>query len=570
MRSRGDFVPQFAGDLGMTPAADRKSARLKANAVGISLFVVILALLAWRITRGVDFEDESYYAIFIDDWLKGSISSSTFQTLHQTAALIVYPAALAYAHIVGSSDGLFLFLRVLFLTGSVIAALCCTVFLRRLGHGFLAWAAGIFVLSFIPGGLPAPSYNSLGLQALTIALATFGCAALVDRQKEQLGWLAVSASAWAIATVAYPSMIVPLGCFALFALFYRDAGFPRPVLYLTLMAAAICVGWSLVVLSLTPTRLYDSFAFSASTFDSDGWRTRLAFLHDNFAANPAFSILCVFAIGVGVIRRSFPVVGQLATVSTVAMLFVLAPTLYVRSHDAIMLVTLTGLGLLSGLRANAGRIERIIGIVYATSLVAALIFSVSAYKLVWNFPYGALPAAVLAIADRPAARHFNIVSLASMSVGIAAILSTSLFHYYGELTDQPTMPRERMREGFFAGLALAPNDAALIHLMRDRAVPLLDPAQPIALIGRLPGLVLAMPTRLNMPTSFVLQPGASGKVLERYQGYFEQPGRLSTLVLIYQDAYRAPANPISRFSDRYERSVDLTTPLGVLSFFRRR
>ena len=235
-----------------------------------------------------------------------------------------------------------------------------------------------------------------------------------------------------------------------------------------------------------------------------------------------------------------------------------------------MLVTLTGLGLLSGLRANAGRIERIIGIVYATSLVASLIFSVSAYKLVWNFPYGALPAAVLAIVDSPAARHFNIASLASMSVGIAAILSTSLFHYYGELTDQPTMPGERMREGFFAGLALAPKDAALIHLVRDRAVPLLDPAQPIALIGRLPGLVLAMPTRLNMPTSFVLQPGASGKVLERYQGYFEQPGRLSTLVLIYQDPYRTPANPISRFSDRYERSVELTTPLGVLSFFRRR
>ena len=149
----------------MTPASDRKSARLKADAVGILLFVVIFALLAWRITRGVDFEDESDYAIFIDDWLKGSIGSSTFQTLHQIAALIVYPAALAYTRIVGSSDGLFLFLRVLFLTGSVITALCCTVFLRRLGHGFLAWAAGIFVLSFIPGGLPAPSYNSLGLQA---------------------------------------------------------------------------------------------------------------------------------------------------------------------------------------------------------------------------------------------------------------------------------------------------------------------------------------------------------------------------------------------------------------------
>ena len=72
-------------------------------------------------------------------------------------------------------------------------------------------------------------------------------------------------------------------------------------------------------------------------------------------------------MGVGAIRRVFPAVAQLATMSAVAMLFVLTPTLYVRSHDAVMVVALTGLGLLSGLRANAGRIERVIGIVYATS-----------------------------------------------------------------------------------------------------------------------------------------------------------------------------------------------------------
>ena len=553
----------------MVLSSDRRPVRLRADAVWIALFFLLVALLAWRITRGADFGDESYYAVFIDDWLKGSIATSTFLTIHQTAALLVYPAALAYAHFTGSSDGLFLLLRVLFLAGAVISALCCVVFLKRLGHRLLAWAGGILVLAFIPFGLPAPSYNTLGLQALTIALASFGCAAVVDRRKEQFGWLAVSAGAWALATVAYPSMIVPLGFFCLLALFYREGGFPRPLLYFALMAAMICDGWSLVTLSLTPTRLYDCFVFSRASFDPDGSRRRLAFLRDTFAASPAFSMLCVAAIGVGVVRRAFPVVAQLATISAVAMLFVLTPTLYVRSHDAVMVVALTGLGLLSGLRANAGRIERVIGIVYATSLIAALTTCASSYNTVWNFPVGALPAAVLAIADRPTGRLWNVASVAAISVTIAALLSTSLFFYYGEFSGQPASSRERMRNGFFAGLALVPNDAALIHLVEDRVVPLLGTRQPVVLIGRLPGLVLATPARLDMPTSYSLPPSAGG-VFESIERFYDQPGRQPPLVLIYRDAYFEPSNPISRFNDRYEPLTELKTPLGNLSIFRRR
>ena len=80
------------------------------------------------------------------------------------------------------------------------------------GCQLLAWAGGIFVLSFIPFGLPAPSYNTLGQQALTIALALFGYAALLDGRTRQQAWcLIASACAWAVATVVYPPLIMPLG-----------------------------------------------------------------------------------------------------------------------------------------------------------------------------------------------------------------------------------------------------------------------------------------------------------------------------------------------------------------------
>ncbi len=239
---------------------------------------------------------------------------------------------------------MFLFLRVLFLVGAAVSALFWVIFLKRIGHRLLAWAGGILVLSFVPFGLPAPSYNTLGLQGLTIALASFGCAALIDEQKrEQFWWLAVSACALAFTTVAYPTMAVPVGSLCLLGLLCRDGAFPRPGLYLALTASAICVGWFLVVFSLTPTRLYDSIVFVwVSRFEPDALARRLAAVHARLAANPPFLVLCMIAVIIGVGRRAFPLAAHWAIVAMVASLLALQPTLFTRSHDAVTLIALTG------------------------------------------------------------------------------------------------------------------------------------------------------------------------------------------------------------------------------------
>src|ERR1700755_1139482 len=89
---------------------------------GVSAMALLAVLIALRITRGVDLSDESYYAIFIDDWLKGGINTSAFLSVHQTAALVVYPAAWLYTKLTGSSEGLLLFLRTIFLLGAVVSS----------------------------------------------------------------------------------------------------------------------------------------------------------------------------------------------------------------------------------------------------------------------------------------------------------------------------------------------------------------------------------------------------------------------------------------------------------------
>jgi hypothetical protein len=560
-------------------AADRSTpggARLPAQpyrkdlAVGLAGFAVLLVLLAVRITRGADFGDESYYAIFIDDWLKGGIASSSFLTIHQTAALVVYPAALAYVALKGSSDGLLLSLRMLFLTGAVVSALCWVNFQKRAGYRLPAWAGGIVILSFIPFGLPSPSYNTLGQQALTIALAAVGCAVLTEnRHRQQLWWLVASACAWTVAVIAYPSLIMPLAALCLSALWYRDGTFPRPLVYIAVTGAAVCAGWALVISSLGFARLHDSLVFSSVNFDADGWNSKWNFVQNLLATNTLFLMLCVAAIGIGMTRHLFPLFARLATAAVLVALFAFAPVLYARSHDAVTLAALTGLGLLSGLRTNASRPQRAIGLVYAISLLAGLTTSVTAGNLIFNFSIGALPAAALALMDDPGRKLSRIAEALPVGAAIAAILSTSLFYYYGELPEQPSARRERMADGFFAGLALLPDDAALIRLVENRIDPLLKGSPPVAIIGRLPGLVLAMPTRLSMLIPYSA-PANSDKLLSAYDSFYRQPGRQPLFVLIYRDPYFAPSNPIPRFGIDYALVEEMQTPLGQIEIFRRR
>jgi hypothetical protein len=537
--------------------------------VGIAIFALLVVLLAIRITRGVDFGDESYYAIFIDDWLKGGIASSAFLSIHQTAALTVYPAALAYAALKGSSDGLFLFLRVLFLAGAVASALCWVNFLKALGYRLAAWAGGIVVLSFIPFGLPAPSYNTLGQQALTIALASFGNAALADsRPREQLWWLAASACGWALAVIAYPSLVMPLGALCLFALWYRDGNFQRPLCYVAITAAAICAGWLLVIWSLGFARLHDSLVLGSINFDANGWSRKWTFVQSLLAANTPFLILCGAAIGIGATRRVFPLFAPFATAAVVAALFATTPALFARSHDAVTLVALTGLGLLSGLRTGASRRERVVAVVYATSLVAGLTTVATAFHSVYNFSIGALPAAALALMGDPARKFSGIAGALALGAATAAILSTSLFFYYGELPAQPPAPRERMVDGFFAGLALLADDAALIRLVENRIDPLLKGSPPVAIIGRMPGLVLATPARVSMPIPYAV-PAQGEEWLLRNESFYRQPGRQPLFVLVYRDPYFVPSNPIPRFDIDYALAEQLKTPLGHIEIFRR-
>ncbi|MBR0850296.1 hypothetical protein JQ543_21305 [Bradyrhizobium diazoefficiens] len=548
-------------------AVERLGFARQETVVGAGAVVVLISLIAFRITQGVDFSDESYYAIFIDDWLKGSIATSASQSVHQTAALLVYPAALFYTKIVGSSDGLFLFLRVIFLAGAVASCCFWIAFLLRLGHRSLAWANGLAVLAFIPFGLPAPSYNTFAIQALVVALASFGCACIgvtERRDDRQRLWMMVSACAFAFGSVAYPPLtVLPL---LVVLLCLRGPPLPRPLSYLALILAAVGLAWALVMLVLTPASLETISATSSAPMFGEAIRVKLGFVGRLLSTHPAFSILCLLSIGVGMLRLRAPVLAQIVLAPLILCLLAIQPTLHVHSHDVVTLVALSGVGLLAGLRSSAAPPERIVAALYAASLGAAFIISASATNAVYNFAVGAMPAAALSLLG-PCPSRRAVASWISTLATVLALLSTSLFFYYGEWP-RPVTPRERIAGGFFSGIAMGPNERTLLHLVEDRLVPILGDTQSLALFGRFPGLVLATNARLLMPIASPIEGVTSIGTPEKISAFYRT--RQPDYVVLYRDPYFQFVNPIPDFDRGYVSISTFATPLGSLEILRRR
>ncbi len=534
-----------------------------ADLIGAVALVAILLMLAWRLTQGADFLDESYYAIFIDDWLKGGIHSSALLTLHQTAELIVYPAARIYTAVIGSHTGLMLFLRSLYLVGSALAAGCWFAFLRQPGSHGAAWAAAAVALAFIPFGLPAPSYDTLGLQGMSVGLAAFGAAQFAETVHARWIWRIVSALGWAVATVAYPSLGVVLGIF-LFAGLVALPVIERKAWLASVVLLQIAA-WAGVVVALGFGKLHDSVSFNAH-YEADFWR-KLQFSAQLFSSHKVFAWACFLATTIGICRNLIGATCMSAAIALLLLLTIsLPPVLFVRSHDLILVMALSGLGLLAGLRPGASPQQRLFAVLYLTAMSAGIITTLSAFYGLYSFCIGGAPAAILALAEPDGSRPVARLAVTTRTgLAAAALLISSLTYFYGELPG--VSPRQRIGWGAFAGLALQPNQAAILRLMHDQVGPLIADARTIAVVGRYPGLILETPARPLMRSVFPLFEDTQTVGLRLDASYFASHS--PDVVLIYIDPHLHVPNPYGpSFPDRYTLVRRFTVASGILEVFR--
>lgn len=528
------------------------------------LLLLFLALLIgggllYRVTLGVDLSDEAYYATFIDAWLKSGLMGSTSLVLHQTAALIVLPFALVFHAVTGGEAGLMLFLRAVYLLFAGAAALATLAFISEIRGRRTGLLAALVALSFVPFSLPAPSYNTIGMWGVLAGTMLSG---RFLRQEGRTGTGALAALAWAIASIAYPPLVVISPALLLAAfLWLRDAPFRRRSLSLAFLILLLhALGLALVLGLIGPARLMDILRFTTASLGGyaspEGkWTRSLALL----AANPTFSASCLAAIALGlwmglaVHKRGRQAAACLAAMTILVLWRCTAasPALFILAHDIALLLMLFGIFAVAVPLAPTPPETRLVQVLAATGLFGGLVTTASATNGLFNTAIGGLGAAILAAAcclPAAVARGSVPVRRTKYALLLATLLAngTSAFAtFYGELPGFLRAPTTRLASGPYAGLRTTEEQARYIEGATNLLARHSVPGGKVTMIGRLAGLYLLTemaPSTLSS-WNFSQHTGALPSLEDITDTFFSDPRHRPDILGVDTDPWTRPPTP---------------------------
>lgn len=186
--------------------------------IAVVIVGYVLVMSFKRMTYGVDWADESFAYAITQRYALGDLPFKDEFNLRQTAGLITTPFYWIYLKVMGGTDGIVYYLRVLY-------------FLLQLGVGFavyelaekripraIALVAAVIPVAYIPFSMPCPNYNNLG--AMFLALGTFvGLRGFLEGSTKTLRWAGLFQ---ALACVAYPPNAVGVFVFGLCTRLHPD------------------------------------------------------------------------------------------------------------------------------------------------------------------------------------------------------------------------------------------------------------------------------------------------------------------------------------------------------------
>ena len=540
----------------MTPA-ESGSGRLIAPKFALPvLYVVVLALLAYRMTIGVDLTDESYYVTFLDDWLKDRLGHGENLFVHQTAALLMFPAARLYVWIVGSERGLVLFLRFVFLAMACAASQCQFRFVRTVRDEAVAWSSALLVLCFIPFSLPAPSYNTIGMFGMLSALALFGVAALPRQMGAYAAAPAISSGiAWMVTVLAYPTLAAALlALLAMALLGARDRGERVAALRYAIVCCffQLC-GACLLLAVFGWARLWQIARFSSTALQNPEYLdAKFAKSVELFTGHPAFGALCLAggALGVWLLvagrDRSRAIWPSLLVAALVSLSYATGPALWFPPHDIVVLLVLIGPFALSSESGPAARA------IYVASVVGGVMTAASSSNGFYNFPIGGLAAAALAsslVTPRDAPRN-AVAAQCSMILLTATLSATSTFaSLYGEFPNPLTARAVRIEGGPFAGLLTNVDQAAFIAAATAALGRRGGCGKEIVVMGRAAGIYLLTDASPMAPSTFdywQFYGGLPPQMEELMEAFYRIPAHQPDVVAVFIDPRTYPLAPWAR------------------------
>lgn len=174
---------------------------------------------AYRLQFGVDITDESVYVGLAYRFVLGDRPFVDEFSLHQTSALITYPLVKAYFSVVGSLDGVMLFMRSAHLAFTVLLSALVYLALRTQLPSPLAIITAATCVAFVPFNVHNLSYYTLSSGFFTAGLLLGWLSSLGSRRNVLLF---LAGACQGLAMVAFPTFIVPTTCVALLLLSIRQ------------------------------------------------------------------------------------------------------------------------------------------------------------------------------------------------------------------------------------------------------------------------------------------------------------------------------------------------------------
>ncbi len=548
---------------------------------------ICIAALAFRMTLGIDLGDESYYAAFVDGWLKTGLNQNRFLMVHQTADLLVYPFAAGFRDLRGTADGLVLFLRFIYLTVASLSAMSLYWAVAPFRGRAIATLVTVFALLFIPFNLPAPSYNTIGMYGSVAALSLFAggfvrALAPGDAGRRSLpAAMRLSCVWWTGSCVAYPSMLAPLAALLGLALFsFRDReGYRLLIRYAIscgiLLAAAFVVLCLLLGIDHLQQMLRFTNAFNNVSGGLGGKVQRAAAV---FAAHPRLAVICVASLLVGVMRclrasrwrwgaeiaTMFLVIGVASSV---------APGFYSRTHDLVLVLALSGLApaLQCLLASPPDPQRRVFALIYVVSVVGGLTTAATAFNGLFNFPIGGFLAACLALV-LPAwsTRTGHGLRVLSIAVACGAMAMTAFTSFYGQIGPFSYRHSVRVEHGAFAGLRTDVDQALFIDRLSEAIEGQRACGDRFAVLGTGPGFYLLTHMAPATLSSWNFAGDEPNLVTEVVRAFYALPTNKPDVLVVNQWQWATPLSSVDRaLLEHYVLAGTVVVGIRKASIYRR-
>jgi len=524
-------------------------------------WLVTVAVLLYRIRIGVSNRDEAFYSAMPYSFLLGTEPYVGELAMQQNAGILMMPFFRAYLAVNGSSSGIVLFNRYLYLTYLCGCALLSYRFVSRRGGRFVAGAASLLVLVFSYFNLFALSYNTVG--ALGFFCGLILSADAVERPRPGLRLFAASVFFLTV-LFAYPGLApaVAVHAIALGVWLYRRR--PREVFRQALLG----LGGGVLLAALV-------FALLARHLGYAGFERLLAFSRSMGYANMSFLKAAYWRelqawrsaiVGFAVVFAALPfAVARLprhavwcALLGVVALvpLYRHALSLHAPTPASLCLLGMVLLAPVS-VALNRGWIygTTLLTLVWMPGVLAMLCCMLASANRLGAASLGALPvevAGVVAFAAlcesrRDPAYRASLPVLSVVSALLVLQIHSLFFYVYDDEPLPFTSYTARVKSGPMRGLYATPQEAALLSAVHRDLKAAERSGRTLAVFDDFATGYLS--TRLQ-PHSFthwiiwVMEPHYGRAIMKETYGSFE---KLPDLVL--KIGYRGA----NRFWPRYER-----------------